>query len=149
LALSPDVQLLIVGEGSLRGSLEELSKLLGISGRVVFLGARRDIPELLASMDVFVLSSDLEGLPVALLEAMAAGRPVVATASGGIPSVIKDGVTGLLVKTGDEEGLASGIESVLKNSALSELLGENGRAFVRNNYGFESVINQYMRLYEE
>lgn len=143
----PDVRLLVVGDGLLRSRLEELALELKLADQVIFLGARRDIPELLATMDLFVLSSDREGLPVALLEAMAAGLPIVTTAAGGIPSVIEDGVTGLLVSPGDEIGLAEKIEVVLKNLDLRDKLGENGKFFVLKHYSFERVLEQYMDLY--
>jgi glycosyltransferase involved in cell wall biosynthesis len=145
----PETRLVVVGDGSLRQSLEELSVELDLTDRIIFLGERRDIPNLLAAMNLFVLSSDREGLPVALLEAMAAGLPIVSTSAGGIPSVIEDGVTGLLVGVGNEEGLGLGIERVLKDDELKLWLGKNGKEYVLKHYDLEQVITRYMSLYVE
>ena len=142
-----DAHLLVVGDGSLRTSLEALSTELLLAGRITFLGARRDIPELLADMDIFVLSSDLEGLPVALLEAMAAGVPVVATAAGGIPSVVTDGVTGLLAKPGDDVGLAANISMMIDNKPLAKQFAGKAQEFVREYYNAKSVQEQYGAIY--
>jgi glycosyltransferase involved in cell wall biosynthesis len=143
----PEARLLIVGDGSLRGKMEHLADDLGIHDHTLFLGARRDIPELLASMDVVALSSDLEGLPIAILEAMAAGRPVVATGAGGIGAVVRHCETGLLVRPGDEAGLAASLATVIGDRVLARRMGENGQRFVMEHYAFKRVLRQYQSLY--
>ena len=100
----PRCQLLIVGEGPARESLEALSRQLGLSDCTVFAGARRDIPRILPLLDLFVLPSLYEGFGIAILEAMAAGKPVVATAVGGIPEFVVPGETGLLVEAWKRRG---------------------------------------------
>jgi glycosyltransferase involved in cell wall biosynthesis len=145
----PDTRLLVVGDGSLRPDLIKLAGQLKLTEQIIFLGERRDIPELLATLDLFVLSSDREGLPVALLEAMATGLPIVATAAGGIPSVIDDGENGLLITPGDEEGLAAGIKKVLMDFQFGRQLGENAKSFVTEHFSLARVLKQYMRLYSK
>ena len=105
----PTVQLLLVGDGELRGDLEAQTRSLGLSEIVTFAGHRADIPEILATLDLFVLPSLWEGMLNAVLEAMAAGLPVVATAVGGTAEVVVDGVTGLLVTPRDPDALANAI----------------------------------------
>src|SRR5262249_17273945 len=108
-----NARLLIVGDGVEKQAIaDEISK-LGPSGSVNMMGVRRDMGGILAASDLFVLSSDREGLPIAVLEAMAAGRPVVATSVGDLPSIVKQGETGLLVPAGDQDRLAEAIYSIL------------------------------------
>jgi glycosyltransferase involved in cell wall biosynthesis len=147
-----DVILLVVGEGALRGELEELAGWLGLSGRVFFLGERADVPSLLKLMDVFVLPSTSEGLPNAIMEAMAAGVPVVATRVGGVPELVADGVTGRLVESQDEEGMARVIGELLDDADARERLGRAGHDEVRSRYdigvsvrAFEDVMNSLIR----
>ena len=103
---------------------------LGLAGRVHFLGQRDDIPDLLAALDIFVLPSHSEGVSLALLEAMAAGLPVIATAVGGLPEVVTDGVNGLLIPPQDPEALAQALARLLDDPALAKKLGENARQHV-------------------
>ncbi|MCI0529753.1 MAG: glycosyltransferase, partial [Nitrospira sp.] len=105
----PDVVLLVAGRGEQLGSLKEEARSLGIGGNVRFLGFREDVPSLLQAMDVFVLPSVSEGLPLSILEAMALGKPVVASSVGGIPEIVKDGITGYLAPPKDPEALAEKI----------------------------------------
>ena len=100
---------------------------LGLAGRVHFLGQRRDIPDLLSALDIFVLPSHSEGVSLALLEAMAAGLPVIATAVGGLPEVVTDGENGLLIPPKDPEALAQALARLLADPALAKKLGENAR----------------------
>lgn len=143
----PEARLLLVGDGRRREELEGLAMSLGIRDRALFVGARRDLPELLASMDVVALISDREGLPVAMLEAMAAGRPVVATDVGGIGAVVRPGATGLLVPAGDEVALAASLAGLIGDRELARRMGENGRTLVKERYAFDRVMGQYLSLY--
>ena len=104
----------VVGDGDLRPEMERYVHEMGIASRVSFLGWRNDLPQVYTDLDVVVISSNNEGTPVSAIEAMAAGRPVVATRVGGLPDVISDGETGYLVAAGNVEQLASAIERVLK-----------------------------------
>ena len=119
----PDAHFLIVGNGPLRGELVSLAVTLGIGSRTVFAGERSDVHDLIAAMDVFVLPSLNEGIPMALLEAMALRRPVVATAVGGVPEVVQDRSSGLLVPSGDEQALASACLELAGNPELAHALG--------------------------
>ena len=143
----PEARLLLVGDGSRREELEGLAMSLGIRDRTLFVGARRDIPELLASMDVVALISDREGLPMAILEAMAAGHPVVATDVGGIGTVVRQHETGLLVPAGDEAGLTASLAGLIGDRDLARRMGENGRALIKERHAFNRVIAQYLSLY--
>jgi glycosyltransferase involved in cell wall biosynthesis len=146
-AQCPQARLLIVGDGSLRGALEKEAENLGIMPYTIFAGARRDIPELLASMDVFALSSDNEGMPVAILEAMAAGLPIVATAVGGISDAIKHEETGFLVVKGSRECFTKALSRVLCNPGQAAEVGTRARAFVCEHYGLTATMNSYFRIY--
>jgi glycosyltransferase involved in cell wall biosynthesis len=124
----PNVRLVVVGTGPLEDHLQRLAERLGIGDRTLFTGSRRDVLELLPGFDVFCLSSQFEGLSIALVEAMATGVPCVATAVGGMPEVIDAGVSGLLVRAGATSDLADALERVLCDEALRAQLGEAGRA---------------------
>lgn len=145
----PGTQLLLVGEGSERLPLEEECRRLQITESVQFLGARRDIPELLAAMDVFVLPSKEEGLPISLLEAMASSKAIVSTRVGGIPRLIEDGKTGLLVRSGDHEGLTAALCSLLGSSELRAEFGKNAYAVVSERYSLTRSAELYRQLYGE
>ena len=118
---------MIVGDGPERGALETRIAQLGLGDRVHLLGFRTDIPELLAGCDLFVLPSLFEGLPLSILEAMAAGKAVVATAIGGNDEAVVDGVTGLLVPPADPEALADALRTLLREPERRRRLGEAGR----------------------
>lgn len=141
-------QILIVGDGPARGELEDLSRRLGLDGRVLFAGLRRDIPELLPQFDVFVLPSLYEGFGIALLEAMAAARPVVATRVGGIPEFVENGKTGVLVPPGDPQALADAIGGLLDHPDRAKELGLRAVEHVRKSFGMDSIVGQHERLYE-
>jgi glycosyltransferase involved in cell wall biosynthesis len=123
----PNVRLVLIGTGPLEDSLRRLAVRLGIDDRTIFTGSRKDVLELLPAFDVFSLSSQFEGLSIALVEAMATGVACVATSVGGIPEVIDDGVSGLLVGAGATSQLAETLEQVLCDDALRVRLGEAGR----------------------
>jgi glycosyltransferase involved in cell wall biosynthesis len=144
----PGARLLVVGDGMLRGDLEAQARSLELSSSVVFTGQRADVPELLNAVDLFALSSLWEGLPNVVLEAMAAGLPVVGTRVGGVPEVVVDGVTGILVPPRDPEALASGIAQLLSDSELSQRMGDAGRARVVEQYSVERMVRETEVLYE-
>jgi len=144
-----DTRLVLVGDGSLRASLEELARGLGVEAAVSFLGARSDVADLLPELDVFVLSSIREGLPLALLEAMACGVPVVATAIGNVPRVVRDGVNGDLVPPADERALAAAVGRTLDSPDRASALGAAARAWVAQEYGLDATVRRYQELYDE
>jgi len=144
----PDAALLVVGDGSRRQELERMADSLGIAGRVRFLGMRRDVPQLLAAMDVMALSSLEEGLPVSILEAMGAGLPVVASAVGGIPAVVQDLETGMLVPAGDVQALAGALERVLGDAVLARAMGTAGFRLVSGKYGANAMVQSYREIYD-
>lgn len=142
----PKARFLLVGDGSLRRDLEARATELG--DRFRFLGLRTDVPDLMAAMDVFVLSSVNEGMGRVLLEAGAAATPAVAAAVGGVPGIVQDGVTGLLVPPKDSEAIA---DAVLRLAAAPELrlaMGEAARAYVVPPYSLEKMVADIEALYE-
>jgi glycosyltransferase involved in cell wall biosynthesis len=143
-----DLSLVLVGDGELRSELESLCGRLEIQQSVQFLGVRRDVHELLKGMDVFVLSSVSEGLPVALLEAMAAGPVVVATRVGSVPNLIRHGETGFLVDPGDPSALASCLEEVLERLPELGSVREEARGLIERDYSFEHTLSEYLSLYD-
>ncbi len=143
-----DVRAVIVGDGLERAQLKAMSEQLGLGDHVHFTGRQDDVRSWLAAMDVFVLSSDWEGMPNAVLEAMAVGLPVVATAVGGTPEVVVDGETGLLVPPRDPAALAQAIERLLCDPSLRRRMGEAGRKRVESHFTIEQTIAQTVALYE-
>lgn len=143
-----EARLLIVGDGSRRAQLHESARSLGIGQRVEFLGLRHDVAELLPHVDAFVLSSVNEGLPMAVLEAMACARPVVATAVGELPRVIHDGITGLTVPPGDPAPLAAALAVVLERPAWAAAMGRAGRRLIEEQFSLTASVAQYEALYE-
>ena len=146
-ASMPDVYLVIVGNGELESELKAYAAALGIEQRVVFAGFRSDVPSLLARADVFVLSSLWEGLPMAAVEAMAAGCPVVATAVGGTPEVVEDGVTGLLVPPQDAPALAEALVRVLTAPDISSTLATAAADRVQIRYTREALLAATRAVY--
>ena len=144
----PVCQMLLVGEGPAKANLRAVCERLGIAPRVVFTGVRRDIPGVLSLMDMFVLPSLYEGFGIAILEAMAAGKPVVATTVGGIPEFVAPGQSGLLVPPGDAKALARAIKQLLDDPEKARWMGSQGRKHVREHYSIESGIKQHEDLYE-
>jgi glycosyltransferase involved in cell wall biosynthesis len=138
---------LIVGDGPDRAELEAEIRRLEIGDRVQLLGERRDVLELLADADVFVLSSVSEGLPVSVLEAMAAGLPVVGSRVGGVPELVVEGETGLLVEPGDPDKLAAAIDRLLADPELRRRLGHAGRARAQGRFALESFRRAHVELY--
>jgi glycosyltransferase involved in cell wall biosynthesis len=139
----PDVQLLIVGEGSRRGALETLVAEAALGSHVQFLGFRSDVPDLLAAADVVVIPSHREGLPNIALEAMAVGRPVVATAVSGTPEAVVDGETGLLVPPGRPQTLAAALDRLLAAPATGRAMGERGQARVQARFRADVALSHW------
>lgn len=147
LAKHPDTTLLIAGDGDLRMDLERETQQLGIAARVKFCGPRKDIPELLKLLDLYVLPSKWEGLPMVILEAMAAGCPIVATDVGGNSTAVVDGVTGALVPPQDPGALADAIIRLLDSPDLQKSYAANGKNRFRERFSAETMARQYERLY--
>jgi glycosyltransferase involved in cell wall biosynthesis len=126
-AAVPDVRFLLIGQGPLEPETRRLAAELGLDGTVIFAGFRSDAQRLAATVDVFTLSSTYEGLPIALIEAMALGRPCVATSVGGIPEVIGDGAQGVLVPPRDPDALAGGLVRLLADPGLRATMGAAAR----------------------
>jgi len=162
----PDARLLIVGEGSRRAALEEQAAALGLLGEgggsgsasqnvarpgasVVFTGRREDVPAVTAALDVAVLPSYREAQGLAVLEAMALARPVVASQVGGIPEMIDDGVTGLLVPPGEAEPLAAAIVRLLTDHPLADTLARAARDVAHDRFCVQKMAAEIMDLYEE
>jgi glycosyltransferase involved in cell wall biosynthesis len=142
-----DVVFLVVGEGPLENVLRETARELRIDDRVYFLGFREDAIEILSTMDVFVLTSLHEGIPLSLLEAMCLGVPVVATKVGGIPEVIEDGCSGLLVELGDEQATATAILAMLSPEAKG--IGREARRRVLQEFSLEQMAAKTEQVYRK
>jgi glycosyltransferase involved in cell wall biosynthesis len=145
----PEAQFVLAGDGPLRASLEAQAQSLGLEGRVRFLGYRTDIPDLLASCDVFVLPSLYEGLPLSILEAMSAGKPVIATQIGGTDEAVIADETGLLVPPAAPAALAAAIRSVLVDRPWAQRLGQAGRARVEREFSAATMIQRVTKVYAE
>ncbi len=138
----------VIGDGELRVDLEREARDLGLADAVIFTGWQRNLPAIYADLDVVVLTSVNEGTPVSVIEAMAAGCPVVATRVGGVPDVIQDGVTGRLVASGDVEGLARAMREALTDRELTQRMAEAARAEVSQRYTVEALVRNTEALYE-
>jgi L-malate glycosyltransferase len=145
----PEVRFLIVGEGELRGRLEALSRELGLERRCVFAGFRADLDRLIPAFTVFCLSSHMEGLGTSLLDAMAFGVPVVATAAGGIPEAVTDGVTGRLVPPRDPDALAAALVEVLADPARRAAWGRAGRQRFEERFTADRMVEATLATYTE
>jgi glycosyltransferase involved in cell wall biosynthesis len=145
----PDARVVIVGEGELREPLERQIKDLGLERHVYLAGFRSDALGLMKSFDLFAMSSITEGLGSAMLEAMACRRAIVATRAGGIPEVVVDGQTGLLVPPHDDGALAAAIVRVLRDPGLRQALGEAGRKRVEDEFSAERMVAKTVAVYEE
>jgi len=148
-ASDPRAHLVLVGEGELRANLEEEAKRLNVAGKVHFLGLRSDIPDVLGAMDAFVLSSDYEGNPLSVLEAMASGLPIVSTAVGGVPNLFEAGKEGFLVAQGDLHGLAKSMNTLLKYQGARQSMGAAAASRARKNYDVANMVRAYEEVYED
>lgn len=144
-----NVKVLIVGDGSSRLDLMTQARGLGISENVVFLGHREDTEVLLQAVDIFVLPSLSEGIPMALLEAMAASRAVVASRVGGIPEIIEDGSEGFLVEPMDAESLAERCRQLIESPEAARKMGEQGRKRVERDFSATVMADRVALVYKE
>ncbi len=144
----PDVILRLVGDGELRGEIEEQIQKLGLSDSVELLGVRSDVEKQLQDSDVFVLSSDYEGLPLSVMEAMAAGRPVVSTRAGGVPNAVTDGLNGILVDVGDVDALAEGMLRLAKDTSLRHRMAEAALTASKQ-FDIRVMVSRYEELFQE
>jgi len=143
----PNVRFVIVGDGALRPSIEQSIAASALKSYFHFLGRRNDIPEILAACDMAVLSSYAEGLPNAVLEYLAAGLPTIATSVGGIPEIIEEGISGILVPPMQPEILSNTMISLLRNSELRNKLAMAGRNRVIRQFNYDRLILQLESLY--
>jgi glycosyltransferase involved in cell wall biosynthesis len=145
----PGLKIVIAGEGPDRSAIEEMIEQYGLQSSVVLAGQQSNMPAVYAAMDIFVLPSLNEGLPMTVLEAMAASKPVIATRVGAIPSVIRDGENGLLVAPKDSEGLRNAVASLLNDPERRRRLGDQAHTWVSQNYTSEAMALKYREMYEE
>lgn len=148
-ARAPEVRFLIVGDGELRQSLEAQARALGLGAHCVFAGFRNDLDVLIPAFSLFCLSSWMEGLGTSLLDAMAFGRPVVATRAGGIPEAVEDGVTGLLVPARDPQALAEALLKLLSAGAQRERMGQAARRRFEERFTADRMVDETLVVYRE
>ncbi len=142
-------RIVFAGDGPLRESSEQLASSTLPSGYFEFLGARKDMPQVYADADVLLITSSYEGIPVSMLEAMASGLPVVSTAVGGIPEVIRDGAEGFLIPWGDEETLIERVRALLDDQSLRDEMGKSARKRVEEDFSLEKMTDEYLKLFME
>jgi glycosyltransferase involved in cell wall biosynthesis len=146
----PSVRVVSIGGEKHPGDLERIRRRAlgeGLEDNLRFMGRRPDALAFVAAADVFVNPSSVEGLPVAILEAMALGRPVVAAAAGGVPGIVKDGVTGILVEPNEPRALAKGLEKLLNDPFLTEQLGRTAQEMVEREYGLQPMVHATEDVY--
>jgi glycosyltransferase involved in cell wall biosynthesis len=146
--LQLQAKLILIGEGKLQSILIEQATQLGIIGLVQILGSRRDVIEQLVNANIFALPSEWEGISMALLEAMAAGLPVVATAVGGTPEVVIDGETGYLVPPRDPASFANALSRLIQDPGLRQRMGMSARQRVCDQFNIRHTAQQILALYE-
>ncbi len=143
------IKYLIVGDGEERASLEEYAKKLGLGNDTIFCGWREDMAGIYSDLDIVGLTSFNEGTPVALIEALAAGRPVIATDVGGVADVVKDGINGYLIASGDARAFALRLADLVKDTGKRSEFGLNGRRMVREIFSKERLVRDIAGLYED
>jgi len=137
----------IAGDGPARGELETLALKLGIADTVVFLGYQTDVSALIAKARLVVHTSDAEGLPNVLMEALAGGRPVVATDAGDTGMLISNGRTGFVVRCDDEETMLARVVDIMTNDDLARRMGEAAREYIRREFGMSRLLQQVFDAY--
>ena len=145
----PETRFAILGDGPLRNHLEEFSVGLGLSSKAVFFGEQRDVGTYLSAFDIAALTSDAEGCSNSLLEAMALGKPVVATNVGGNREVVQHGETGFLIPPRNSQALAEAIITLIQNPEVARAMGQRGKERVFNLFGLGSMVHKYESLYED
>jgi glycosyltransferase involved in cell wall biosynthesis len=149
LAKVPAARFVIAGGGPLRESLETQARALGIAGRVSFLGHRNDIPDVVSAFDISVLPSVTEGLPLALLEALATGNPIVCTRVGGCPEIVDDGVNGFLVPPRDSAALADRILQLHADRALRDAIRARNLEKFSRRFTLRAMIDAHEQMFSE
>ncbi|MDD5154967.1 MAG: glycosyltransferase family 4 protein [Candidatus Omnitrophica bacterium] len=144
----PGVKFILAGDGILRRCTEDLLNKLNLKGKVILLGWRRDIPRILSIADVLVLTSLWEGLPIAALEGMSCGKPVIATDTGGIAEVIRDGETGFLVKPRDAKTISERLTALLRDEKLRKAIGQKAKVSLGADFSTGNMCNMTQNLYE-
>jgi glycosyltransferase involved in cell wall biosynthesis len=145
----PRARFFIVGGGELMEELKALAVSIGLNEELVFTGFREDVGAFYRLADLFVMSSVQEGLGTAVLDAMALGKPVVATHSGGIPEIIQDGQTGRLVTPADPAALAEGIIELLTNAEQAKRMASRGKEVVKRNFSVDAMVDKNIEVYQE
>jgi len=145
----PRAHLVLSGDGSLRERLEAYTQAHNLRDRVHFIGKQNDVPSVLAGSDIFVLASNWEGNPLAVMEAMAAGLPVIATGVGGVPELVQSGDQGLLVPAGDRTGFAAAMTALLYEVETRHAMGHAAQARANREFKVERMVNAYANLYHE
>ena len=149
IAKVPHAVVVIVGDGAMHAEIVQHVKALDLEHSVLMLGSRRDVPEILAALDCFCLPSETEGMPMTLLEAMAAALPIVITNVGAIPTVVEDGVSALLIPPKDPEALARALCKVAGDPSLAAAMGRAARQRVERDFSVEASLRNYEALYHE
>lgn len=139
----------LVGDGELRTTMEQLAQELGVADRVRFWGVRSDVADILNAADIFTLPSKYEGNPMSVMEAMAAGLPVVATAVGGVPELVEEGVSGFLTPNEDTDALTNALQQLVDNAGLRQRMGEAALRRAREKFDIRHTVRAYETLYEE
>ena len=147
-ASDPRAHLVLAGEGILRAQLQERVNQLGLTSRVHFLGLRRDIPDVLGAADIFALGSDYEGNPLSVIEAMAAGLPIVSTAVGGVPELLQNGKQGFIVQAGYAEQLSEAMMTLLRDCDLRRAMGAAAATRAKEKFDVPAMVRAYEELYE-
>ncbi len=145
----PDTRFVLLGDGALRSHLEKLSQELGLASKAIFFGEQRDVVPYLSTFDIFVLSSDTEGLSLSICEAMALGKPVVATDVGGNRELVEEGKTGFLVSPGNPEALSEAIIRLIRDPDIAQSMGQRGKEKIAKQLSLERYLDEYQSLYEE
>jgi glycosyltransferase involved in cell wall biosynthesis len=144
----PSAMLVIVGDGTAREAVERRIDDLGLEPSVYFLGERQDVPLILSALNVFCLPSETEGMPITLLEAMAASRPVVVSTVGAIPAVVEDRVSGILISPFDSDAIEQALLSLAEDPQRAALMGEAGRRRVARDFSSETALRNYEEVYQ-
>jgi len=144
-----NVKVIIVGDGPKWGELNQYGKARHLADRIIFTGVTRDTVSVYSAVDIFVLSSLTEGVPLTILEAMASRLPVIATRVGGIPDIINDEETGLLVDSQDTDALRVKIEDLMKDQKKRQALSDSAFEFIKTNYSIERMCDAYQQVYGE
>jgi len=145
----PDVQFFLVGDGPLRGNIENYCKKNNLTKNIKFLGKVEDIREIMKECDLYVRPSYLDGMPLGVLEAMAAELPVIATNIGGTVEIIDHGKTGHLIKAENVQELADAIIELLMNPSYMEKIAKNGLKLVQSKYDWENIVTEYKKCYQQ